>query len=203
MSVLLGICQIDYGRTAWNVRSTSITTRLCPAGRNGCPNRSSTKIGSSCGIGVGKETCRIEIFGVALAEDNLCQIRRKVGLGHRSRENVCAWPAGVEDRGDGHAVFSTRFPGSSGSSSASVHESPGVSNREARDRSRRAWSVRARPRRDPETVAHPSVARSEPPRVCERAQARSQRRCRPGVLQRRWLCSRASTASGPEVAWPA
>ena len=96
------------------------------------------------GIGVGKETCRIEIFGVALAEDHLCQIRRKVGLGHRSRENVCAWPAGVEDRGDGHAVFSTRVPGSSGSSSASVHESPGVSNREAQDRSRRAWSVRAR-----------------------------------------------------------
>ena len=53
---------------------------------------------------------------------NLGQIRREVGLGNRSRENVRAWPAGLEYRWDGHGFRFTCAPVLSGPTAfASVH----------------------------------------------------------------------------------
>ena len=44
------------------------------------------------GIGVGEETCRVKIFDIAHPDDDLSQVRRKVGLGNRSLENIRARP---------------------------------------------------------------------------------------------------------------
>ena len=77
---------------------------------------------ASCGIGVREESSRIEVFLVSLTDNDLGQIRREVGLGNRSPENICTWPAGLEYRWDGHGFCSTCAPVLSGPTAfASVH----------------------------------------------------------------------------------
>ena len=66
------------------------------------------------GIGVGEETGRIKIFDIAHPDDDLSQVRRKVGLRNRSLENIRAWPACLEYLWNGHCSRSTGSPMLSG-----------------------------------------------------------------------------------------
>ena len=75
-----------------------------------------------CGIGVGKETGRVQIRGISCADNDLCQIRREIRLGNRSLKHIRAGAACLEYRRDCHGFLSACFPGSSGLTAfAAVH----------------------------------------------------------------------------------
>ena len=77
---------------------------------------------SPCGIGDSEETGRIEIFGIAFTNNDLGQIRSKIGLGNRSFENILAWPACLEYGGNRHGLCSAGSPVASGVTAfAEVH----------------------------------------------------------------------------------
>ena len=51
----------------------------------------------------------VKVFEISRAVDDLSQIRREVGLGYRSLENIRPWPACLEYRWNGHGFRSCAF----------------------------------------------------------------------------------------------
>ena len=77
---------------------------------------------ASRGIGVGEKTRRIQIFLASLPGDDLREVRREVGLGDPTIQNIAAWPASLVYRGNHHLLRFVSFCSSAAPKCASTLE---------------------------------------------------------------------------------